>query len=153
MQSKTFTFSQNNSSNWHKVRDTLNAFLNEIVRNSTLGHCKKDFEVEVRLISKKRSGAQLKSFWRLVRVIRDYMNSKGNFFNDEEIAAWIKISAGHFHTINGEKIAKSIANKSTTTVDDMIRILEFMLDFGAEHKIKDCYIASTEYDEIINFYK
>lgn len=153
MQSKIFIFTQANKSNWHKLRDSFNTLLNEIVRNSTLDNCKHDFEIEVRRIAKKRSGQQLRAFWRLVKVIKDYMNSQGNRFTDKEVASWIKISAGHFEEISGQKVAKSIANKSDATVDNMVKILEFMLDFGNEHKIKDCYIASTEYSEIINFYK
>lgn len=153
MQAKTFIFAQPNKPNWAKVRDNFNAFLNEIVRHATLGDCKHDFEIEVRRISKKRSGKQLRSYWLLVRVIKDYMNSQGNNFTNDQVSDWIKINAGHFADIDGVKVAKSIAGKSDATVEDMVRILEFMLDFGSQYKIRDCYIASTEYDEIINFYK
>lgn len=153
MQSKTFAFTQLNRSNWHKVRDSFNTFLNDVIRHVTVGKCGDDFEIEIHRVSKKRSGQQLRSYWRLVRIIKDYMNSLGNKFSDEEVSDWIKISAGYFKEIRGEKIAKSIANKSDATVEDVKNILEFMLDFGAEHKIRDCNIASTEYDEIINFYK
>ena len=153
MQPKTFFFSQTNKANWAKIRDNFNALLNEVIRHSTLGDCKHDFEIEVRRVSKKRSGKQLRSYWLLVRVIKDYMNSQGNIFTNDQVSDWVKINAGHYAEVDGLKIAKSIAGKSDATVDDMVKILEFMLNFGIEHNIRDCFIASTEYDEIINFYK
>lgn len=153
MQNKIFIFKYDNKSNWLNIRAGFTSILNDIIRASTLLDIRQDFEIEIRPISKKRSDQQLRSFWRLVRVIKDYMNDKGNKFTDEEVASWIKISAGHFNEIDGQKIAKSISNKSSATVDDMTKIIEFMLEFGGEHKIKDCYISSAEYDEIINFYK
>lgn len=152
MQNRAFAFQQKEKTNWTKIRDDFTAFLNDIVRNSSFGNFKDDFEIEIRKLCKKRSGQQLKAYWRLIAVIRKFMNSKGNHFSDEEVSAWVKIQAGHFQEINGQKVAKSIANKSEATIDDMKNIIDFMLGFGADYHIKDCYIRDYELDELLKFY-
>ena len=81
------------------------------------------------------------------------MNEQGNLFSPEEVSSWVKIQAGHYHEIEGEKIARSIANKSDATVDDMKKIINFILHFGIEHEIKGCEISEPELDSLLRFYE
>lgn len=113
----------------------------------------KDFEVEIREVGKKRSGQQLKAYWVLIALITDYMNEQGNWFSPEEVSSWVKIQANHYHWVGGEKIARSIANKSDATVDDMKKIINFILHFGIEHNIRGCEISNAELDALLRFYE
>ncbi len=102
---------------------------------------------------KKRSGQQLKAYWVLIGLITDYMNEQGNLFSPEEVSSWVKIQANHYHWVGGEKIARSIANKSDATVDDMKKIINFILHFGVEHEIRGCEISNAELDSLLRFYE
>lgn len=154
MQNKTFVFfKKDRGALWTRNRDEFTAFVNDIFRNSNFGNFKNDFEIEVKKICKKRSGQQLRAYWRLIHVLKNWMNEQGNLFTDEQVSAWVKIQAGHYQEIQGDRIAKSIANKSDAIVEDMIRIIEFIIDFGKNWGIKDCFIATNEYDEILDFYR
>ncbi len=113
----------------------------------------KNFEIEIRQVGKKRSGNQLRAYWVLINLITDYMNEQGNFFSPEEVSSWVKIQANHYHWVGGEKIARSIANKSDATVDDMKKIINFILDFGIEHNIRGCEISNAELDALLKFYE
>lgn len=101
---------------------------------------------------KRRSGQQLKAYWVLINLITEYMNEQGNLFSPEEVSSWVKIQSGHYHWVEGEKIARSIANKSDATVDDMKKIINFILHFGIEHNIRGCEISNAELDALLRFY-
>lgn len=113
----------------------------------------KDFEVEIRSVGNKRSGQQLKAYWVLINLITDYMNDQGNLFSPEEVSSWVKIQSGHYHWVGGEKIARSIANKSAATVEEMRKIINFIIHFGIEHNIKGCDISNAELDNLLRFYE
>lgn len=156
-----FTFSQSNKKNWPLIAKNCEQRI-KIFEAGT-----KDFQIEISEIKQKRSGAQLRAYWRLIAVIRAYMNGEqGNNFSEDAISSWIKIQAGHYELFEEERIndegeqyieriktAKSISKKSGTTVGDMKNILEFMIKFGIDHEIQGCYISAEETEEILNNFR
>lgn len=149
---KLFIFKQLNRNNWTIIKTNLIQTLDEW-RDEAITFGKLDFQIEIRKLSKKRSDNQLRSYWRLIRVVKNFMNEHGNLFNDEEVSNWIKVRAGHYQEIKGEKIPKSIANKSSCTVEQMRTIIEFILAFGIEYNIQDCYIRDEELEDLLKFYQ
>lgn len=150
---KTFIFKQSNKTNWYNVRDQLTATLNDIFRRVSFGDYREDFEIEIKKICKKRSGNQLKAFWVLISVVKKYFNSHGNHFTDEQVAEYFKRVADHVTKIAGETVGKSIANKSDCTVEDMERIINTILQFGAVHNIENCYIEPRDLQDLLNNFR
>jgi hypothetical protein len=151
---KTFIFKQSNKANWYQIRDQLTATLNDIFRRVSFGDYKEDFEIEIKKICKKRSGSQLKAFWLLISVVRKYFNSfPANNYTDEQVAEYFKRAANHVTKIAGETVGKSIANKSDCTVEDMERIINTILQFGANHGIKNCYIEPRDLQDLLNNFR
>jgi hypothetical protein len=145
---QTFAFKQDNGNNWDSITKNLNIRLDEIK-----SHCKKDFEVEIREIKKKRSGQQLKAFWVLIKSVADWMNEKGNRFTSEQVSAYFKINSGHCNEIEGQSIPKSIANRSDCTKEQMEALITTILVFGAENLIEGCQIEDLALKELLNYYK
>lgn len=114
---------------------------------------KEPIVIEVEKFYKNNTNQQLRSFWRLIKVCRNFMNLKGNSFSKEQVASYFKIQAGHYDLIGNEKIPKSIDFNSGTTTEDMKDILKCILDFGKDNHIEDCDITSYETQEILNNYK
>ena len=150
---KPFIFKQTNQDNWSKIRDEFNTTLNKIFCKISFGEIKDDFEIEIRKICKKRSGSQLKAFWVLIAVVKKYFNSHGNHFTDEQVAEYFKRAANHVTKIAGETVGKSIANKSDCTVEDMERIINTILQFGAVHNIENCYIEPRDLQDLLNNFR
>ena len=150
MKNRTFFFSQNEKTKWQSQINEISGYLTTLARGIILGEIKiKDnFEIEIKKTS-KRSGQQLNSYWRWVKTIKDYRNSQGNFFCDEEIHQWIKISAGHYKIIDGEKVAKSISSDSNTTKEDMKNIFDFIKHFAIKHGLKNYDISEREMNKIL----
>lgn len=142
-----FIYEQSNKKNWEKIAERCQKTVSEF------GESNKDFSVEIKQYRKKRSGPQLRAFWKLVEVIRGYMNDEGNNFSPETVATYFKILGGHYDVIGNEKCAKSIANKSDATVEDMRKILDAMLKFGIEESIRGCYLDHWEEEEILNSFR
>jgi ribosomal protein S17E len=142
-----FIFSQTNRSKWSKIADNAKKLADEFDKN------KKDFTIEIKEFSKKRSRNQLTGFWRLVDLIQEYMNNQGNNFSKSEVASYFKILSGHSKIINGIEIEKSIANKSDTTISDMKKIIDSMIKFGIDNGIKNCHLSPYEEKEILKYFK
>ena len=109
--------------------------------------------INIEKLYNKRSAPQLRSFWLLINIVKLWMNEQGNNFTSEEVATYFKLQAGHYKTINGVKIAKSIADKSDTTKEDMKNIIDCILEFGINNNIEDCYIDNYELNELLNYYR
>lgn len=150
---KTFIFKQSNKANWSNIRDQLNYTLNDIFRKVSFREVTDDFEIEIKKICKKRSNRQLKAFWVLIGIVKKYFNTHGNHFTDEQVAEYFKRAANHVTKIAGETVGKSIANKSDCTVEDMERIVNTILQFGAVHNIENCYIEPRDLQDLLNRFR
>lgn len=113
---------------------------------------KEPVTIEVEKLFKKRTNQQLKSFWMLVDVCKNYMNSFGNQFTSEEVKNYFLLKSEHTKNIKGVTVVKSISNKSDTTKEDMKKIIDYILDFGVENNIEDCYIDSEDLQQLLNYY-
>lgn len=153
MQHLNFLFQQSKKDNWSQIRDQFTKSLNDLFRRSSYGEVNNDFEIEIKELSKKRSGQQLKAFWVLIESVKRYMNAHGNNYTKDQIAEWFKIEAGHCDSIEGQRIGKSIANKSDCSKEQMEALITEILKFGAENDIKDCYIEDRELEELLKFYE
>ena len=155
MENRVVIFEQNNKAKWERSIREIAADLTILSQDIIFGKVKtkKDFEVEIRFSKESRTGKQLKAYWRLLKIIKDYMNFQGNFYCDEEVHQWVKMSAGHYSIINNEKVARSIANDKGATKEDMIKIFDFIKHFGIEHGLKGCEIESEEMRALLDCYK
>ena len=93
---------------------------------------KEPITIEVEKLYKNKTNQQLRSFWMLIRIVKLWMNEKGNNFTDEEVKNYFLIKSGHYQEINNVKLAKSIANTSNTTKQDMTNIINNILEFGID---------------------
>lgn len=114
---------------------------------------KEPITIEVEKLYKNKTNQQLRSFWMLIRIVKLWMNEKGNNFTDEEVKNCFLIKSGHYQEINNVKLAKSIANTSNTTKQDMTNIINNILEFGIDNNITDCYIDSYDLESLLNNYK
>ena len=109
------------------------------------------FKVEPLL--NRRTEPQLKAYWVLIHSCLNYMNSKGNNFDEKQVDCYFKLESGHYVEIDGVKVPRSISNSSNTTKDEMENLLMTILDFGFRNEIENCRLDKKEYDELISFYK
>lgn len=144
-------FIHTQQASWPLKTQEIVKILDELLKKAK--STKKDFELEFRKIDNKRTGQQLKSYWHLIRVVRNWMNNLGNKFSDEEVSNFFKIKAGHCTQIDDVWIAKSVANKSDCTTVQMKAIIDEILEFGVENNIEDCEIDNSELDGLLKFYE
>ena len=114
---------------------------------------KEPITIEVEKLYKNKTNQQLRSFWMLIRIVKLWMNEKGNNFTDEEVKNYFLIKSGHYQEINNVKLAKSIANTRNTKKQDMTNIINNILEFGIDNNITDCYIDSYDLESLLNNYK
>ncbi len=101
----------------------------------------------------KADNKQLRSYWMLIDICRNWMNSKGNNFSIEEVDYYFRIKSGHYKLISGEKIVKSLSRNKGTTKDDMNNIINTILEFGIKNNIENCNITSYELKSLLENYK
>lgn len=101
----------------------------------------------------KRSKPQLRAYWVLVRAVKKWMQEQGNVYSEDEVSDFLKIQAGFYSKIAGQKIAKSISNKSNITVLEMESLINSILKFGAEMQIQDCIIKNQDLEEMLNYFR
>lgn len=77
---------------------------------------------------------------------------EGNCFSSKEVDQYFKIVAHHCTNINGVILAKSIANKSECSKEQMEALITEIIKFGAENGIPDCFIRDDELTALLNFY-
>ena len=112
---------------------------------------KKSFAVTISDV--KRSKPQLRAYWVLVRAVKKWMQEQGNVYSENEVSDFLKIQAGFYSEIAGQKIAKSISNKSNITVLEMEQLINYILQFGAEMQIQDCIIKNKDLEEMLNYFR
>jgi succinate dehydrogenase flavin-adding protein (antitoxin of CptAB toxin-antitoxin module) len=101
----------------------------------------------------KRSPKQLKSYWLLIMKVTNFMNRKGNHFTPSQVDQYFKLLSDHYDLVLGQKLTKSIANKSDCTKEQMERLITEILKFGAENDIADCFIRDDELTALLKFYE
>ena len=125
------------------------------------------FQVTLEPYKEKRSGKQLAAYWVLIKVVKDWMNNPehgdSNNYSDKQVSDWVKIKAGHclmvggssngHYPLNNISMAKSISDKSDCTRDDMARIINWIVIFGAEMDIPNCEIKDDELDKLLKYYE
>ncbi len=125
----------------------------------------KPIVINIDYFYKKNSNQQLRAYWRLIKVCKNFMNNLGNNFTDEEVSTYFKIRSGHYTEVKGVveqvcngidrdciKIPRSIALDSGTTTKEMKQLIDTILEFGLDNGIEDCYIESQELDELLKYY-
>lgn len=142
-----FLFEKTKKNNWPSLMNSMRLCFDNYSKT------KYDFEVIIRNYSKKRSSNQLRAYWMLIRIVKDYMNSEGNSFDDKTVSDYFKIHSGHFEVIDDVKIPKSIAFNSGTTRVEMKNIIDAILKFGIDNNIKGCHIESDVLKDLIASYK
>jgi hypothetical protein len=114
----------------------------------------KEYLIYTEPFSKKRSKNQLRAYWRLIHIVKNYMNNDcGNEFTSEQISDWFKIISGFYTDFEGIYLPKSISDKSKCTKEDMKNLINRIINFGVENDIEDCFITDSEWKEILNDYK
>lgn len=113
----------------------------------------KPIVINIDLFYKKNSNQQLRAYWRLIKVCKNFMNNLGNNFTDEVVSDYFKIKSGHYHEIDGVKLPRSIALDSGTTTKEMKQLIDTILEFGLDNGISDCYIENQELDELLKYYE
>jgi hypothetical protein len=102
---------------------------------------------------KAETNGQLRGYYRLIDVVKYWMNEQGNNYTKEEVDMYFRLKSEHYNIIKGEKITKSISLKSGTTKQDMKRLIDTVLDFGIEFNIADCELTNEELLSILRDYK
>ena len=114
---------------------------------------KEEIIVDVEKAVNQRSGKQLRSFWLLISVVRNFFLENGNNWSSDDIASYFKIKAGLYKELNGVKIPNSISNKAHATKEDMEKLIDCIIEFGAENNIENCYLLDEEREMLLNYYK
>ena len=115
--------------------------------------CKQDFSVVIDKYSPKRTQPQLKGYFKLINICREYMQKQGNNFTQNEVDTYFRIKSGHYSLMDGVKIPKSISNRSDTTTQEMGALISCVVEFGVDNYIKDCFLEPTALREMLNYYK
>lgn len=102
---------------------------------------------------KKNSNQQLRAYWRLIKVCKNFMNNHGNNFDDETVSDYFKLKSGHYGEVDGIKLPRSIALNSGTTTKDMKHLIDTILEFSLDNEIEDCFIENQELDELLKYYE
>jgi hypothetical protein len=145
---KEYIFTKENQALWaHKI-DAVSKLIKELSIE-----CKQDFIVTIDKYSPKRSGKQLRAYWRLINVVRKFMQEEGNNYTQEEVSNFFKNNAGLYKEAYGGKALKSISSKGETTVEEMKGLIETVLQFGIDFGLKDCFIEPEELKELLKYYE
>jgi len=116
-----------------------------------VSEAKKPLEIHVCEYKEKRSGQQLRTWWRLITELTLFFNNAGNRFTKEQVSDYFKIKAGFCAELDGQKLPRSLAKKSDASMEEVSNLLETLLEFGAENNI-ELDINSKEKQEFIQYY-
>jgi hypothetical protein len=102
---------------------------------------------------KKRSNNQLRAYWRLINVVLHYLKYDcGNEdYTKEQVSDSFLIDAGYCSSVRGRETAKSISNRAKMPREVMTRVIENIIQFGEENQIQDCFLTSSEMNEILGW--
>jgi hypothetical protein len=104
-------------------------------------------------LENKRSNQQLRAYWRLINVVWHYLKYDcGNEdYTKEQVSDSFLIDAGYCSNVRGREVAKSISNRAKMPREVMTRVIENIIQFGEENKIQDCFLLSSEWEEILRW--
>lgn len=109
----------------------------------------KEFKVTI----DKVRGGELRAYWVLITIVKDWLFEQGNINSKEEVSEMFKHLAGHTKIINGVEVSRSIANNSDCTWKDMSNLLSCILAFGQENNIVGCELKEKDKEEIRKNYE
>lgn len=112
---------------------------------------KKPLEIHVCEYKEKRSGQQLRTWWRLISELTLFFNSHDNRFTKEQVSDYFKIKAGFCYEMDGIKLPRSLSNKGDATLKEASNLLEILLQFGAENGV-ELEITDQETQNFINYW-
>lgn len=95
---------------------------------------------------------QLKSYWMLIEVCKNFMNEKGNSFTKEQVDYYFRMKAKHYTDIDGIIVIKSISKRNGATKEEMTNLINTILDFGKQNNIRDCEIISPYLRDLLEKY-
>ena len=104
-------------------------------------------------LSNKRTDKQLRSVWFLINTITLYFKENGNNWSADEVMTYFKIKSGLYREIDGCKIPLSISDKAKRTKAEMEKLIDCILEFGAENNIDNCYLDDGELKSILDNYE
>lgn len=139
-------FKYDNKNNWDGQRVAVSTAL-----KIDLDNARGDMRVIIEPY-KPRGEKALRGYWMLLGVIEKWMREQGNHFNKEELSDYFKFQVSHSKCLNDTWVVRSIANNSDCTYDDMKKLLDYIIQFGAENNIKGCELTSEQEREFINYY-
>jgi len=170
---KQFIFKYDNLENWAKIRLSLDAEM--LLKECTDIPC--DFQVEIKPLNSRSKNA-LKAYWVLIGSIVKW-DANNNGYKQRVWDEWFKKEAGLIEEIDmiplirmrhssspyglpdknlardlglSWYITRSISNKGDVTKEEMERLINCVLKFGAENNVPNCEIINTELDKLLEFY-
>lgn len=146
MKNKFNYLQQNKQNDWSQINHQLKTCFHRWQDSE------KDFQVIIEPYQEERSPKALRGYWRLIGIVTDWMNDKGNHFVKEEVSDYFKIQAGHKRKIGNEFVPKSIAKNAGCTWLEMKHLLDYILQFGYENNIMGCELTSDEEREFKEYY-
>lgn len=161
---KQFIFKYDNIKNWDDIQIRLN---DEIYpRYKKDGD---DFQVEIKPLNIRSKNA-LKAYWVLIGSIVKW-DANNNGYKQKVWDEWFKREAGLTEKIDliplwkikygndydkyGKRYlekTRSISNKGDVTKEEMERLINCVLKFGAENNVPNCEIRNDELDKLLEFY-
>ena len=139
-----FIFKGDNRANWDRIFQNLRAWIERT------GF---DIEITPKKYNKNRSSNQLRAYWVLINVVKNWMNSQGNSYTEDNVSDYFKWKSGYCIEIEGEMVVKSIANQSNCSVEEMEKLITTILEFGIKNGIDGCEIDDLELKSILNYYQ
>lgn len=139
------TFFQSNKTNWTKLQVELSDAITKHLA------CGKDFEVEFRIIDKKRSLRQNSGFWRICGLLVPHFQKEyGQIFDKELVSETVKLSAGY-----SVKVGKQVSPRSLTkaTQDEMNILIEKLYEICEHFGLKGYELTSEEKQVMVRYFE
>lgn len=131
-------FKRENKDHWPVVKNTLH----HLIRKWSSGN--KDFQIVLEELEHKRSNTQLATYWRLIDVVRRWMNEEdgGYIYDKEQVSDYFLHEIGLGKVKDGRVLVRSLSSSGSITTEEMNKLIECVLEFGARHGIEGCEIRN-----------
>jgi hypothetical protein len=163
MSKQEFIFEYKNKINWPGQKRAVGTALQVQMDTAT-----NDLAIIIDDYKPTRSSKSLKAYWVLIGIVTKWMNDKGHYFTKDEVSDYFKLQVGHKIKVNnlilreasvGGKenlytyIPKSISDSSQCKFEDMKKLIDFIIEFGARNNIPGCEIRDNDLEYIKEFYE